>query len=266
MGVRFASPRMADNYRFRPAYSNQVYETLLELLRDQPRTLLDAGCGPGKITLGLVDHLERIDAVDPSPEMLRVARSLPKSSDQKIRWVCARMEDAELNPPYGVIVAGASIHWMDLDLVLAKFEKALSDTASLVVLDGDAPIDPPWETEASRFMQDFLERRDGKRPEWWVSARRRLGLPILVHPAFERLGSLIVRPVQVSQSIEDFLRCEHSRATWSEDVLGENGSQHFDAELKRILAPFATNGVLRYAVQTRIEWGRIRSSAGPSDG
>jgi hypothetical protein len=38
---------MAANYRFRPDYSSEVYDTLAGLLRGQPRTLLDAGCGPG---------------------------------------------------------------------------------------------------------------------------------------------------------------------------------------------------------------------------
>ena len=82
MGVRFGSPRMAENYLFRPAYSKEVYDTLLGLLRGQPHALLDAGCGPGKIAFGLVDQVDRIDAVDPSEEMLRVACSFPERSDR----------------------------------------------------------------------------------------------------------------------------------------------------------------------------------------
>jgi ubiquinone/menaquinone biosynthesis C-methylase UbiE len=49
---------MAANYLARPPYSAQVYDTLLELIRGHPRTLLDAGCGTGKITLGLIDQIE----------------------------------------------------------------------------------------------------------------------------------------------------------------------------------------------------------------
>ena len=257
MGVRFGSPRMAENYLFRPAYSREVYDTLLGLLRSQPRALLDAGCGPGKITFGLVDQVDRIDAIDPSEEMLRVARSFPKRSDPKIRWACTRAEDAELRPPYGLIVAGASIHWMDLDRVLPKFRAALSAGAFLAVLDGDAPIDPPWEAEATRFMLDFLERREGNRPEWWASAAQRMGLPVLRHPLFEYVGSLVTKRVEVSQSINDFLRCEHSRATWSEEVLGESDSHKFDAQMTQILTPHANHGLLTYSMQTRIEWGTI---------
>ena len=109
-GRRFSAERMAANYRFRPPYSAEVYQTLLELMRGHPRTILDAGCGTGKITFGLIDQIDRADAVDPSAAMLAVARSLPGADSAKIRWIHARIEDAPLDPPYGLIVAASSIH------------------------------------------------------------------------------------------------------------------------------------------------------------
>src|SRR5215510_1804914 len=96
-GARFASQRMAANYLFRPDYSSEVYDTLSRLLPGRPRSLLDAGCGQGKIVRGLIDQIERADAVDPSEEILRRARSLPAGSDPKIRWVCSRIEEAALS-------------------------------------------------------------------------------------------------------------------------------------------------------------------------
>ena len=166
-GVRFDSRQVVANYRFRPDYSKEVYDILVGLLRGHPRSLLDAGCGSGKIVRGLVDQIDRADAVDPSAEMLHMARSLRAGSDPKIRWVCARIEDADLTPPYGLIVAGASIHWMELDRVLPRFRENLAPGAFLALLDGDAPIDPPWEGESTRFMLDFLEETNGERPQWW---------------------------------------------------------------------------------------------------
>jgi SAM-dependent methyltransferase len=249
---------MAANYRFRPDYSSEVYDTLAGLLRGKPRTLLDAGCGPGKIVRGLVNQIDRADAVDPSGPMLRIAHTLPEGCDPRIRWVCARIEHAELSPPYGLIVAGASIHWMEVDRVLPRLRETQAPGAFLAVLDGDAPVAPPWEGEATRFMLDFLEKTEEGRPQWWASASQRLRQPILVHPAFECLGTVISRPVRVAQSVEDFLRCEHSRATWSEDHLGEIRSAQFDDGLGRILKPFAADGILTFSVRTRVERGRIR--------
>ena len=113
LGERFASRRVVENYRFRPPYSPEVFETLRGLIRDAPKTILDAGCGPGKIALGLVNHADHVDAVDPSTAMLSVARSQSGANDSKLRWICSTIEDAPLKVPYALIVAGASFHWMD---------------------------------------------------------------------------------------------------------------------------------------------------------
>jgi SAM-dependent methyltransferase len=166
-GHRFASRRVAENYQFRPPYSSEVYSVLESLIAPQCRTVLDAGCGSGKITLGLVDHVDRIDAVDPSEEMLRVARAGPKADSPKIRWIRATMEEAPLEPPYGLIVAGLSIHWMNLDHVLPRFASALADGAFLALLDYDGPVGAPWEREEILFDVDFIQKIDGLRPRPW---------------------------------------------------------------------------------------------------
>jgi SAM-dependent methyltransferase len=256
-GRRFSEARMAENYLFRPPYPAEVYETFLELLRGHPRVLLDAGCGTGKITLGLIDQIDRVDAVDPSDAMLQVARSLPGASSAKIKWIHAVIEDASLDRPYGLIVAASSIHWMDLDRTLPRFADALADGAMLAVLDGDAPVDAPWEREETAFMIDFIATREGQRPKWWKTVRERFAEPVLVHPAFEPFGHRITAPVAFSQSIADYLRCQHSRATWSEDHLGEKASADFDAAMTAILTRHARDGMLTFNVQTRIEWGRV---------
>jgi hypothetical protein len=149
---------------------------------------------------------------------------------------------------------------MDVDRVLPRFREAQEPGAFLAVLDADAPIDPPWEGEATRFMLDFLQKIDGERLQWWATASQRLRQPILDHPAFECVGAAISKPLQVAQNITDFLRCEHSRATWSEDHLGEEASAQFDKGLRELLTPFATDDILTFSVQTRVEWGRLLSS------
>ena len=251
---------MAANYLFRPPYPAEVYHTLLELMSGHPRILLDAGCGTGKITLGLLDQIDCADAVDPSEAMLQVARTLPGADNAKIRWTHAAIEDAPLAPPYGLIVAASSIHWMDLDRTLPRFADALADGGMLAVLDGDAPVDAPWEREERDFMMDFLEARDGRRPTWWKSARQIFAETVLAHPMFKSLGHRITAPVEFSQSIEDYLRCQHSRATWSEDHLGEKASAEFDAAMTSILNGYARDGMLTFNVQTRIEWGKLIGS------
>jgi len=172
-GVRFAERRMAENYRYRPPYSPEVFVALSELIRDHPRNVLDAGCGPGKIARVMVDSVDRIDAVDPSIEMIRVGQSLPNGDHPKIRWLNARIEDVALAPPYALIVAGASFHWMNPEIALHRFAEVISQHGMFAVLDGDAPIDPPWAAKEQDLMIDLVTKIEGARPKWWMSARER---------------------------------------------------------------------------------------------
>jgi SAM-dependent methyltransferase len=259
-GRRFSEARMAENYRFRPPYPPEVYHTLLKLVSGHPRIVLDAGCGTGKMVLGLIDQIDRADAIDPSDAMLRVARSLPGAENPKIRWIHSSIEDAPLEPPYGLIVAASSIHWMDLDRTLPRFADALADGAMLAVLDGDAPVDAPWEREETAFMIDFVAKLEGRPPQWWKTLRERFAEPVLKHPAFERIGHRITAPIAFSQSIGDYLRCQHSRATWSEHHLGEAATAEFDSAMTKILKRYARDDTLTFEVQTRIDWGRVIGS------
>ena len=65
----FKARTVAEYYVHRPAYSAEVYETLLRLVLDSVPVVLDAGCGPGKIARGLVEQVQRVDAVDFSAEI-----------------------------------------------------------------------------------------------------------------------------------------------------------------------------------------------------
>src|SRR5580698_34133 len=125
-GTHFAAASVAGNYVHRPPYPPEVYAMLEGLLPSDARTLLDAGCGPGKIALGLAPLCERIDAIDPSGEMLALGRAQPGGNDPKIHWQQATVEDATLTPPYGLITAGASFHWMDATKVLSLFADVLT--------------------------------------------------------------------------------------------------------------------------------------------
>jgi SAM-dependent methyltransferase len=254
-GGHFAARSVAQNYVHRPAYAPEVFATLASLMPSTQRAILDAGCGPGKIALGMTRAASRIDAVDPAAEMLEIGRSLAGGGDPKIDWICATLEEAPLSPPYGLIVCGVSFHWMDADLALTRFAQVLAPGGHFALVSGDAPADPPWKQDEDAIFSDFITRLQGKPPVFPPSTQDALQRPLLEHRRFRRLGARITVPHPVRQSVADYLACQHSRATWSVEFMGPAMSAEFDARLGALLASHAPDGMLDYVVQTRVEWG-----------
>ena len=250
----FLARSVAESYECRPAYSAEVYTHLLGLLPVDPRAVLDAGCGTGELARRLAREVERVDAVDPSDEMLRVGRGLPGGDAAQLRWISAPIEDAALAGPYGLAVAGASFHWFDPDRALARFAQVLVSEAVLAMVDGDGAWDAPWLEAELELMYDVAERRTGERPSFQrFDVERDFGFE---HPLFEQLGTRVTEPAPFEQPVEDYLTCQHSRASLSLETLGPEIARDFDAELRQILSPYTRDGRIRYDVRTRIEWGR----------
>lgn len=247
---------VVQNYVHRPAYSPQVFALLAGLLPADTVAVLDVGCGPGKLAIGLAQSAARVDAVDPSAEMIALGRASPGGNDPKICWIEGKLEEARLAPPYGLVVCGASFHWLDTDVALTCFAQALASDGVLALVDGDAAVDPPWRDAELEMMSDFIERLQGERPKFAATSREALARPQLAHPRFERRGFQITAPHPVRQSIADYVACQHSRATWSIDFMGPEMTDEFDTRLHALLAPHARDGMLDFVVQSRVEWGR----------
>jgi SAM-dependent methyltransferase len=108
----------AAHYRYgRPAYSPQLEAVLTaELDLDGGGTLLDAGCGPGILTVRIAHLFEEAVGLDPDPAMLAEGRRVAAERGiTNIRWVQALAEDLpEAAPgPYRVVSFGQSFHWTD---------------------------------------------------------------------------------------------------------------------------------------------------------
>lgn len=231
-----------------------MIDTLLGLVTSSSRSVLDLGCGPGKLARALAPHVARVDAVDFSPAMIEEGRRSPGGDDARIRWIQAPVETAPLDPLYGLAVAGASFHWFDQERVLARLPSLLAPGAVLAVLDGDGPWRPPWHDQEVELMVDFGERITGVRPSWRGTDVATQAL--VEHPRFERLGVHVTEPWSFEQSVDHYVACLHSRQTFCLEVLGEELARSFDAAIRVMLEPWAEGGRVRYRVRTRIEWGR----------
>ena len=253
MGSAFRTRTVARAYQHRPPYPEEAIARLLSLIGAGPRCVLDAGCGPGKLARAVAPRVERVDAVDPSNEMLAAGRSLPGGDDPRIRWVHARVEDAVLAGPYGLIVAGASVHWFDLDLALPRLSEQLEAGGKLAMLDGDGAYRAAWQTD--ELFMELGERRTGTRPHIHTPSDE--PSRILDHPLFRHDATLWLEPFEFEQTVDDYIECQYSRASLSRETLGPELSERLAGELRALLEPHATAGRVRYEVRFRLEWGSL---------
>jgi trans-aconitate 2-methyltransferase len=108
----------------------------LELRGDE--TVLDAGCGTGRVTAALVERLPRgrVIAVDGSRAMVEEARRrLPETVDVRE----ADLRELELPEPVDAIVSTATFHWIpDHDALFARLRDVLVPGGRLVAQCGGA--------------------------------------------------------------------------------------------------------------------------------
>lgn len=130
----------AVHYRYgRPAYSPRL-ESLLaeELSLDGSGRLLDAGCGPGILTVRLAHLFESAAGLDPDPAMITEGRRAARERDiANITWIQARAEDlpAAAPGPYRLVTFGQSFYWTD-EVPVAEAVYDMLEPGGALVLAG----------------------------------------------------------------------------------------------------------------------------------
>ena len=257
-GGAFDDADVAAAYIHRPPYPAELY-AFLAALPARRRRALDLGCGPGKLAHELATHFEQVDAVDPALAMLRIAdpaaSSGQASRQANITWIHGFAETAPLAASYDLVTAGASIHWMDHAVVFPRLASILSDTGFVAVLGGDHAHDVPWQAEWEDFLRRWLEiLGDAYDPGGYEEA-------MSTFKAWMDIAGERTFGSEFSQRVEDFIECQHSRATWSRANLGPDLTARFDAELRAMLRPYAADGLLTYGTRAEVVWGRPRRAS-----
>ena len=246
---RFKDRSLAETYELRPPYPAETYKILLNLLGESRRKVLDAGCGPGKIARLLVNHVDGVDAVDFSEEMIRVGKSLVNGDHPNLRWIVGPVEEVQMYPPYGMVTAGASIHWMEWDVVFPRFKEMLTTDGFLVIIDGDRPVEAPWHDAELSLIHKYSTNRHHESID-------------LIQELVDRghlylLGDKRTTPVRFSQSLRDYVQSFHSRESMSKEHMGAENVKAFDAELSHILSDFVDDeGFLSFQLEARVTWGK----------
>jgi SAM-dependent methyltransferase len=227
LGGVFADDDVAALYQYRAPYPQGVF-AILERLVVAPRVVLDAGTGTGALARRFPPTIERIDAVDPSAAMIARGRSLPGGDETRIRWIVGRAENAPLSPPYGLITVGASLHWMQVDVVLPRFRDALAPGARLAIVDTETTHSGAWRTEMLDIIRRYSPLEHHIETHEMVSQAVKQGVLSLE-------GEERTAPEPFDQSVDDYLRLLGSTSTLSHVTLGPRATA-FDAECREMFA------------------------------
>ncbi|TMM19207.1 MAG: methyltransferase domain-containing protein [Actinobacteria bacterium] len=113
----------------------------LQLRGDE--TVLDAGCGSGRITQALLERLPRgrVIAVDVSHSMLAAASErlagAPQTRDGRLELRLADLLELELAAPVDAVLSTATFHWVaDHDTLFRRLRGVLRDGGRLVAQCG----------------------------------------------------------------------------------------------------------------------------------
>ena len=121
-----------------------------------PGLVVDLGCGPGELTLGLADRWPdaRIVGIDSSPEMLDKARALDTGG--RVDWVEAAAEDwdATGSGPIDVLVTNATLQWVPSHLRLIPSWVAALAAGGTFAMQVPANFDAP----SHRLMREVAAR------------------------------------------------------------------------------------------------------------
>ena len=239
----------------RPPYSPQLETVLAEALElNGSGRLLDAGCGPGILTVRLAGLFADVVGLDPDPAMLAEGRrAAGERGITNIRWAKALAEDLPhaAPGPYRLVTFGLSFHWTDEARVAEVVYEMLEPGGALALIahtvegrpvppsPGPPPI-PHAEIRAlvEKYLGPAMRVGQGIAPVRThrfedVLVRTRFGMPqVTFAPGIPDL-------VRSSQSV---LSGYFSLATSAPHLYGDRVDE-FAAEVRQLLASRSADGV-----------------------
>jgi SAM-dependent methyltransferase len=244
----FRYEAVADAYQHRPPYPDEVFDRLDGLISDGPRRVLDIGAGEGAIARPLAPRVERVDAIDFSQAMVDAGRQRAGGDNPDIHWQVSAIETAELDGPYALVTAGASIHWMPWEETFARIVPHLTPTAQLVVIE-HGPVDVPWLDDIVPVFQRH-SRKPNHDPKFnVVDAIRDRGL-------LDLSGTARTAPITYHQKVADYIEQFHSTSSLARDLMSAEEAQTMDTAIEQAVAPYVQDGLLELTIVAELSWGR----------
>jgi trans-aconitate methyltransferase len=242
----FQDEAVAQAYQFRPSYPDVTFDILANLTIDRPKHVLDIGCGTGFIARGLVGRVTHVDAIDISPAMIEQGKRLPQGDSPSISWIVGAVENAPLNPPYSLVTAGDSLHWMDWAIVMPRLAMVLTQHGSLAIL-GVGQLPTPWDDQLLPIIQRY-STVSGYHPYDLVTELEARDL-------FHTSGRQTTAPVPFVQPLDEYIESFHGRASFVRERMGDAEASAFDNKVRALVSHYCVGSVTLQLV-TEIVWGK----------
>lgn len=245
---QFSDRSVVDAYRYRPPHPEEVFDVLDGLLGQQ-RRVLDLGCGAGDIARPMAQRGLEVDAVDISSTMIETGKALPGGELPDLHWLHGRAEDVDLTPPYGIITASESLHWMDWEAIFPRIRSVLADDGHLVVLSRvTAPT--PWNDDLAPIISRYSTNREFQQ----------YGLveELVTWGLLELVGEHRTEMIHFSQPLNEYVESWHSRNGLSRDRMTADAAAGFDREMQELVQPHCRDDLVELWVGATLIWGRPR--------
>jgi ubiquinone/menaquinone biosynthesis C-methylase UbiE len=164
--------------RVRPGYPREIVDAACSIGRLRPgSSVLEIGCGTGKLTEELAARGLRVDAVDPGVRMVEVARRRIGDTPN-VGFHIGRFEDAELPAGgFAAVFSATAFHWVDPSAGWEKVARVLRPGGMFALLThvGFSPIDEQLQAVWTDVRPASLEWVARDRPTFFDGIEGRLG-------------------------------------------------------------------------------------------
>jgi SAM-dependent methyltransferase len=241
-----------------PALIAEISERLE--LRPTDR-MLDLGCGPGPLAIAFAPRVGSVLAIDPEPEMLRVAAAAASAAGVALSLLegSSRTLGADLGR-FRLVTIGRAFHWMDRSETLARLDALIEPDGALVLFDESQPdvlenaAVRAWQAVIDRHAHGDAERERRRSPDWPRHETLLLDSPF---HRVEKVCMLERRQTSVASLVERAL----SVSSTTRARLGE-GAQALVQEIRAAVNPHASSGM----VSEVIEWTAHIARRGHGEG
>lgn len=239
-------------YPQRAPYPAEIFAILAELTDKTiaPCRILDAGCGTGQMTAGLLPYADQIDAVDLSAAMITAGKQMPYGADPKIHWIQGGIEVAPLQPPYALIVAAASLHWMPWAVTLPRLARAISPNGYLALVE-NSHLSAAWAEALMPIIAEYSMNQDFQ-PYSMVTVAQTLE----THGLFRQVGVREAQPVHFRQPVDDWIMALHATNGFSRERMGEARAAEFDQKIRQMLVQSCPTGEVEEQIRARVIYGK----------